>query len=178
MDVLENIRRNIEERRRNFMRSSNEQRQGSLSQRQAELNQMIQEFMQRTGDSFDGSQIFQKLEEIGQSMKNAERKLGNSRLEGGIQYQQDALQKIGEMMEQLQQSQQPSGSPRQRRMMFGQRQTGNFGEISTEDIYIPDSDKKATRDQMRDTIRKRLEKNLPDSYGKEIRKYYEKLMDQ
>jgi hypothetical protein len=136
---------------------------------------MIRELMERTGESFGGSQIEDKLNEIRRSMGNAERGLGQSRLEGGLASEQEALQRIGEMMEQLQQSSQPSGG---RRMPMSMRREGQFGDPLLEDIYIPESEKKASRDKMKDEIRKRLGKNLPEAYGKEIRKYYDKLMDQ
>ena len=177
LDALQNMRNNMEDRRQQHMQAqTGEQRQQQLAEQQKKLEEMIQEFMERTGETFDGTQIADKLQDIGLSMKNAEQRLAGSRLDGGIQHQQSALQKIGEMMEQLQQSQQPSGSPRP--MMSMNRQQGFQGDPSLEDIYIPESQKQATRDRMKDRIRKQLKKNLPDSYGKEIRKYYDKLMDQ
>ncbi|MDJ0841393.1 MAG: hypothetical protein QNK37_33095 [Acidobacteriota bacterium] len=174
LNALQGMRNNMEEARRQFMEQQGSEDGQKLAQEQADINQMIEEFMQRTQESFGGSQIADKLREIGMSMRNAERKLGGSRLEGGINYQQDALQKIGEMMEQLQNSSRPSG---RRPMPMMQRQ-GQWGDPSLEDIFIPESQKKASRDKVKDEIRKRLGKNLPEAYGKEIKKYYEKLMDQ
>ncbi len=177
LDALQNIRHDIEERRQAHMEQQGEQRQQGLSERQKQLEQMIQEFMERTEGSFDGSQIAEKLQDISYSMKGAEQQLRNSRLETGVRYEQAALQKIGEMMEQLQQSRRPSGM-RPQFMMSQRRQEGFYGDPSLEDIFIPESQKKATKDKMKEAVRKQLKKNLPDAYGKEIRKYYEKLMDQ
>ena len=176
LDALQNLRSNMEEQRRQHMEQKGEQRQQQLSQKQADLQKMIQEFMERAGETFDSTQIGDKLNDIAMTMKNAEQRLSGGKLEGGIQYEQATLQKIGEMMEQLQQSQQPSGKPGMNFMMG--RRDGMQGDPSTEDIFIPESEKRATSDRVKDAIRKQLKKNLPDSYGKEIRKYYEKLMDQ
>ena len=176
LDALQNMKSKMEEARRRYMESKGLEDGQKLAQSQAEINQMIQEFLEKTEDSFGGSQIAEKLMDIGLSMKNSERKLGGSRLEGGIHHEQQALQKIGEMMEQLQQSSQPSGG--RRPFSIGRRQTGNHGDPSLEDIFIPESEKKANKDRMKEQIRKRLEKNLPEAYGKEIRRYYESLMDQ
>jgi len=178
MDALQNIRHDIEERRQQFMQEQGETRQMDLAQRQEALERMIDEFMQKTEDTFGGSQISDRLDEIARAMKGAEQQLRNANLENGVRYEQSALQKIGEMMEQMQQSQRPSGM--QPRFMMSQRmrREGMYGDPSLEDIFIPESQKKATKDLMKETVRKQLKKNLPDAYGKEIRKYYEKLMDQ
>lgn len=178
LDALQNMKNNIEERRRDYMRDRQEREQLGLSQKQAGLDQMIQEFMGKTQDSFEGSQISDRLEDIAMSMKNAERRLEDARLEGGIHYEQEALQKIGELMEQLQQSSNPSGMPRPMRLMLGNKREGNMGDPLIKDFFIPESQKQISRNQMKDAIRKQLDRNLPDAYGKEIRKYYEKLMDQ
>ena len=178
LDALQNLKHDLEDQRRQFMRAQSEQRQQSLANRQAELEKMIQQFMENTEDTFDGTQIAQKLKDIELSMRNAEQKLGDAKLEGGIQYEQAALQKIGEMLEQLQQSQRPSGQPRPQFMLGQKQRQGMMGDPLIEDIYIPESQKRATKDQMKEMVRRQLKKNLPDSYGKEIRKYYEKLIDQ
>ncbi|CAM2066314.1 DUF4175 domain-containing protein [Sulfidibacter corallicola] len=179
LDALQNLKNQMENRRMQFMQAQNEERQRQLGEKQAKLQEMIEQFQQQAQDSLGGSPLFQKLEDIGLSMKNAERKLDGSRLEGAVQYEQEALQKIGELMEQLQQAQQPN--PGSRRPMMGGMQMQRErmqGDPLIKDFYIPDSQKKASRDEMKDAIRKQLQKNLPDAYGKEIRKYYEKLMDQ
>ncbi|CAM2006913.1 DUF4175 family protein [Acanthopleuribacter pedis] len=179
LDALRGLRNQMEQKRQNFMQQSGENQQEQLAQRQQQLQEMIQQFQQQAGDSLEGSPLFQKLGDIQRSMRSAEGKLNNSQLEGAVQYEQDTLQRIGELMEQLQQAQQPSpgnpmpmmgGMPMQRERMQG--------DPLIKDFYIPDSQKKASRDEMKDAIRKQLQKNLPDEYGKEIRKYYEKLMDQ
>jgi DNA repair exonuclease SbcCD ATPase subunit len=177
IDALQKVREQAENRRSQYMQQQKEQRQEDLAQRQASLEEMIRQFMEQTEDTFGGSQIEDKLRDIGQSMRQAERRLQGRRLEGGLQYEQESLQKIGEMMEQLQQSSQPSGQPSGLQFL-NQGMTGNHGDPSLEDIFIPESQKKATRDQLRDVIRKQLDRNMPETYGKEIRKYYEKLMDQ
>lgn len=175
IDALRKVKQEMEQARSQHMREQGEKRQQQLAEKQSELQRMIQEFMERTEESFGESQVEDKLNDISRSMEGAKKQLRNSRLESGLRHEQEALQKIGEMMEQLQQSSRPNGRPNQ--MRFGRRQ-GQQGDPSLEDIYIPESEKKAARDQMKDAIRERLEKNLPDAYGKEIRKYYEKLMDQ
>jgi len=175
MRALQNIRNDMEEARRQFMEQQGSEEGQQLAERQAELERMIQELMDRTSESFGGSQIEERLNEIRRSMRNAQRGLGQSRLESGLTNEQEALQRIGEMMEQLQQSSQPNGG---RGMPMSMRREGHFGDPLLEDIYIPESEKKASRDKMKDEIRKRLGKNLPEAYGKEIRKYYDKLMDQ
>ncbi len=179
LDSLRGLRNQMERKRRNFMQQSGEQGQEQLAQRQADLQEMIQKFQEQAQESLEGSPLFQKLGDIERAMRSAQGKLNNSQLEGAVQYEQDTLQKIGELMEQLQQAQQPTpnspmpmmgGMPMQRERMQG--------DPLIKDFYIPDSQKKASRDEMKDAIRKQLQKNLPDAYGKEIRKYYEKLMDQ
>ncbi len=175
LEALQNVRNNMEQERQKFMETQQEGEAKKLSERQAEIREMMKEFMEKTKESFNGTQIEDKLADISLAMKNAEKKLEESRLDGGVSQEQSALQKIGEMMEQLQQSSRPSGS---KPMPMSMRQQGQRGDPLLEDIYIPESQKKAMRDKMKDEIRKRLGKNLPEAYGKEIRKYYEKLMDQ
>ncbi len=176
LDALQSAKGGMEENRAQFMQRSGEKRQTKLSKDQGELKRMIEEFIQRTKDNFGGSQVGERLQDIGRSMDQAGDQLRNARLEAGLNYEQEALQKIGEMLEQLQQSSQPNGgSPNSMRMSHSDGQTG---DPNLEDIYIPDSVRKANRDRMKEEIRERLQKNLPDAYGKEIRKYYEKLMDQ
>lgn len=175
LNALMNMRNNMEEARREFMEQQQSESGAELAEKQEQLRQMIQEFMERTGDTFGGTQIEDRLREIARSMDNAEQRLGTNRLEGGLSMEQQALQQIGEMMEQLQQSSRPNGS---RPMPMSMRRQGQRGDPLIEDIYIPESEKKARQDRMKDEIRKRLGKNLPSNYGKEIRKYYDKLMDQ
>jgi len=175
LEALQNVRDNMEQERQQFMKAQKEGEAKKLSERQAEIRKMMKDFMDKSQDSFNGTQIEDKLSDISLTMENAEKRLEESRLDGGVSQQQSALQKIGEMMEQLQQSSRPSGGMP---MPMSMRQQGQRGDPLLEDIFIPESQKKAMRDKMKDEIRKRLGKNLPEAYGKEIRKYYEKLMDQ
>jgi len=178
LDALQNTRRMLEDQRRNHMQSQGEEAQKKLAERQGEIQQMIKDFKEKAQELMGGSPLLQKLEDIGMSMRNAERKLGESRLDGGLQFEQQAIQQIGELMEQMQQAQRPSqnGSPMQMVMQPGDMPGWNGDP--TRDIYIPESQKVVSKDAVKEAIRKQLQKNLPESYSKEIRKYYEKLMDQ
>lgn len=176
IDALRNMQASLENQRQQYMQQQGEQRNQGLAERQAELQQMIQEFMEQTQNTFGGSQISERLKDIDMSMNQAQRRLQQGRLEGGIQYEQDALQKIGEMMEQLQQARQPNGQ--MPLMMSMRRNQGNQGDPNLESFVIPESEKQASKDEMKEAIRKRLLQNFPDSYGKEIKKYYEKLIEQ
>lgn len=179
LDALQNMRQQMENRRRSHMNSKGEQAQQKLAERQAKIQEMIKEFQEKAGELMSGSPLMQKLEDIGMSMRNAERKLGDSRLDGGLQFEQQAIQQIGELMEQMQQAQQPNpgGSPMQMMMRPGQGSPGMQGD-PTGEVFVPDSQKVVSKDAVKEAIRKQLQKNLPESYSKEIRKYYEKLMDQ
>jgi len=179
LDALQNMRQQMENRRRSHMTQNGEDGQKRLAEKQAEIEKMIKEFKENAGELMAGSPLMQKLEDIQMSMRNAERKLGDARLDGGLQFEQQAIQQIGELMEQMQQAQQPSpgGSPRQMVMRPGQGNP-NWNGDPVGEVFVPESQKVVSKDAVKEAIRKQLQKNLPESYSKEIRKYYEKLMDQ
>lgn len=179
LDMLQSMRSQMENRRRQFMEQSGEKSQEELAQMQQKLQQMIQEFQERAGESLGESPLFQRLDGISRSMERAESRLEGMLMESALQNEQNALQQIGELMEQMQQSQQPNGRMPMGMMPMGMsRRQGFGGDPLIEDIPIPEGQRKADKDAVKDAVRKQLEKNLPDSYGKEIRKYYEKLIDQ
>ena len=81
------------------------------------------------------------------------------------------------MMEQMQQSMQPG----QMRPQFMPGMSGRNESLRGDpvgDVYIPESERVLRDDQLRDLIQRQLQKNFPDNYGKEIKQYYETLMDQ
>lgn len=177
MDAIQNQALSVENRRSQHLIESGSGASTRLAQKQSEIMNLIEEFKSRASDLFDGSQIFDRLDDVGLSMSNAERKLRASRLDNGIYFEQEALRKLGEMMEQMQQMSQ-KGMPRAGLPMgMANRQLSMFGN-PIGDVVIPDSNHQIQDDQLKDAIRKQLLKDLPESYGKEIKKYYEQLMDQ
>ena len=98
-------------------------------------------------------------------------------MDGGLYHEQDALRQIGEMMEQMQQSMKPGQMRPQFMQGMKGRQESMYGD-PTGDVYIPESERALRDDQIKDLIRRQLQKNFPDSFGKEIKQYYETLMDQ
>ncbi len=177
LEALQNLKQNMENKRREHMAESGDQRQQKLAKEQDSVRKMIDDFEQRVQDSLGGSQMMERMEQIGLSMKNAERKLKGSNLDGGLYHEQEALRQIGEMMEQMQQSMKPGQMRPQFMPGMNGRQESLYGD-PTGDVYIPESERALRDDQLKDLIRRQLQKNFPDSFGKEIKQYYETLMDQ
>jgi hypothetical protein len=176
-DALKNLKNMLENNRRQFMEQTGENRQQQLAETQQKIREMLQDFQQKAQDTLGESPMFKRLQDIESFMRVAEQRLGEARLDGAHNYEQQAIQRIGELMEQMQQSQQPHPRPGQRQFVFNQGQEGWNGD-PTRDFFIPESEKRASKDAVKEAVRKQLDKNLPESYSKEIRKYYEKLMDQ
>lgn len=177
LEALQQMRQNVERRRQDYLRQSGSEDQHKLAQRQEEIRQMIDEFECSAREALDGSQLLEKLDDVSLSMDNAKKKLDTSKLDGATFYEQEALRKIGEMMEQMQQTLQPGPSAPQFRFAMGPRQEGMTGD-PTGDVFIPQSEFQMTEDQLKDAIRRQLQRNPPDAFGREIRKYYDTLMDQ
>lgn len=176
-DALKNLKNMLEDNRRQFMEQNGESRQQQLAESQQKIREMLQDFQQRAQDTLGESPMFKRLEDIENFMRVAQQRLGESRLDSAHNYEQQAIQRIGELMEQMQQSQQPYPRPGQQQFVFNQGPEGWNGD-PTRDFFIPESEKRASKDAVKEAVRKQLDKNLPESYSKEIRKYYEKLMDQ
>jgi hypothetical protein len=177
LDMLQNLKESMEQRRKDHLQKQQSQQHAQLQQRQEEIRRMIEEFRQEHGEKLAGSPLMQKMEDIERSMRNAGSRLGDARMDSGIQYEQDALRQIGEMLEQMQQSQQGQGNPMLMGMGFGQGRQESFQGPMTGEVAIPESQYQARRQELREVVRKQMERDLPEQFGKEIKQYYERLID-
>ncbi|MCB1052303.1 MAG: hypothetical protein KDC71_17005 [Acidobacteria bacterium] len=178
LDMLQNVKQNMEQQRKDFLAQKNAKDPQQLQEQQESIRKMIESFKQAHQQNIGGSPLFQKLDDIDMVMRNASDRLGDSKLDGGIHYEQEALKRIGEMMEQMQQSQRGQGRPMFMGMGMGSGNQDGMNGSPVRDIPIPESQYQAREQQMREMIRRQMQKSLPDQYGKEIKKYYENLIDQ
>lgn len=177
LDMLQNLKESMEQRRKDHLQKQQSPQHAQLQQRQEEIRRMIEEFRQEHGEKLAGSPLMQKMEDIDRSMRNAGGRLGDARMDSGIQYEQDALRQIGEMLEQMQQSQQGQGNPMLLGMGFGQGRQEGFQGPMTGEVAIPESQYQARRQELREVVRKQMDRDLPEQFGKEIKQYYERLID-
>ena len=178
IDFLDKLRQMRDQLRSQHLQEQGQNQPQELSQEQFDLENLIPEFMEKYGEDLKRLPMMDQLKSVQQDMNQAGKRLGQNRLNPGLKYEQDALRKLGELQEQMMQMQQGQGQPMMPfPMQPGHKQMGQMGD-PTGDLFIPDAEKKARKSELKDQIRKKLQKNLPQSHSKEIKAYYERLMDQ
>ncbi len=178
IDFLEQLQAKRDQLRSQHLQQNSGDQTRKLSERQFDLQDLIPEFMQQYEEDLKSMPMMDQLKSIQRDMQQAGDRLGKNRLNPGLKHEQDALRKLGELQEQMMQMQQGQGKGMMPRLRLpGHRQLGQMGD-PTGDLFIPDSEKKARKSEIKDKIRKNMQKNLPRSHSKEIKAYYERLMGQ
>ena len=177
IDFLEQLQKQRDELSQQLLRQQQNGRPQELSQRQKDIEGMVPDFLEKYEEALKRFPMINQLKSIQNDMGNAGDRLGKNRLNSGLRYEQDALRKLGELQEQMKQMQQGQGSPMlPMPWMPQQRQLSQHGD-PTGELFIPDEERKARQSALKDQILKKLQKNLPQSHSKEIKAYYESLMD-
>jgi len=180
IEFLENLQDMRDQLRQMALQKQAKGQSQELSERQDQLEQMIPEFFEKYGKALERMPMMDMLKSVQQDMGRAEDRLAQNSLNQGLRYEQEALRKLGELQEQMQQMQPGQGSPMMPMpmpMMPNQNQMGHRGD-PTGDIFIPDAERKARKSHLKDQILKKMQESLPQSHSKDIRKYYERLVDQ
>lgn len=178
IDFLEKMRQMKDNLRAQELQKNQDGEAQKLEKRQNAIEQMIPDFMKKYEEALKQSPMIGQLKSVQHDMDKAGKRLGRNRIGKGLKYEQDALRKLGELEEQMQQMQQGQGKPM---LPMPQRpgggQTSQMGD-PTGKLFIPDAERRARKSALKDKILKKLQENLPENHSKEIKAYYERLMDQ
>jgi Domain of unknown function (DUF4175) len=148
--------------------------QRGLEQRAGELRQQMEE-MQKSAPIF-GEDALEQMNQVGERMDGAARKMDAKDPGRGHSEQQAALDQLGQLQKQMQQQQQgkQKGSmplP----MLAGNR--GGWGRTqSTEKVEIPDEDQFQAPKEFRKDLLDAMKQGAPDKYRDQVKRYYEELV--
>ncbi len=155
------------------MRELAEQQDG-LQQRAQQLQQQMDE-MSKMAPLFD-EKATEQMEQIGERMGEASRRMQGRDPARGYGEQQAALQQLQQFQQQMQEGrQQGQGGGLPLPMMSGRRQ-GMGGSSSQEKVEIPDEDQYQAPKEFRKDILDAMKQGAPEKYKDQVKRYYEELV--
>lgn len=161
---------------------------GRLGERQNELEQKAEQLgkdLQKLGEQLPvvGPQIPGLLGEAQGAMGQAKGQLGQGNAPGALAQERSALEKLGQLKQQLEQMGQQGGSGNGVPLPFGQQPSGEGEEggegqrdISAERVQIPKPDQYKAPAEFREDILEAAKHGTVESYRDAVRRYYEELV--
>lgn len=149
--------------------------QRGLEQRAQELRQQMEQ-MQQSAPVF-GEEALEQMNQVGERMDGAARKMDARDPGRGHSEQQAALDQLGQLQQQMQQQQgKKKGSFAMPLPMFAGNR-GSWGRSqSTEKVEIPDEDQFQAPKEFRKDLLDAMKQGAPDKYRDQVKRYYEELV--
>lgn len=192
---IEDVRKTLDEAMPNLSEMLNEAQQRQLkkdAKEQRQLKERAESLQKQMGEISKEMPVFgpehqRMLDEAGQQMDRAADRLGRQDMRGTRQAQQDALHRLGELKQSMQQMGEqggqggggipmplPGGMPGGGQ--GGRQQEGNRGDSKQDRVKIPGADAFQVPDAFRKDILDAMREDAPKPWQGEVKKYYEELV--
>lgn len=151
-------------------------KQGNLQQQAEKLGEKMEDLAEKL--PLFGGKPKQSLESARQEMGRASQQIGRGGLPRAARHGRRAAEELGKLRKSLEQAAQgqQGGMPLPLGAGGGRGGAGRNGNVSQEDVEIPDDERQNRGERFREALMEAAKQKAPDAYEEAVRRYYEELI--